>query len=65
MDSGGSGDAAGQQAAARKPGRMTNQLQYLQKIVIKGLWKHHFAWPFHNPVDPEKLNLPVLLYMRF
>lgn len=37
---------------------MTNQLQYLQKVVIKALWKHHFAWPFQQPVDAVKLNLP-------
>ncbi|XP_069795301.1 bromodomain-containing protein 3-like isoform X2 [Narcine bancroftii] len=41
-----------------KPGRMTNQLQYLQKVVVKALWKHHFAWPFQQPVDAVKLNLP-------
>jgi CCR4-NOT transcriptional regulation complex NOT5 subunit len=37
---------------------MTNQLQFLQKMVLKALWKHHFAWPFHQPVDASKLNLP-------
>ncbi|CAN0247416.1 unnamed protein product [Lampetra planeri] len=41
-----------------KPGRLTNQLQYLQKVVMKALWKHQFAWPFHHPVDAAKLNLP-------
>lgn len=40
-------------------GRMTNQLQFLQKVVLKSLWRHHFAWPFHEPVDAAKLNLPV------
>ncbi|XP_052790647.1 bromodomain-containing protein 3-like isoform X2 [Mya arenaria] len=40
-------------------GRMTNQLQYLHKVVLlKGVWKHQFAWPFQVPVDPVKLNLP-------
>nr|CAB3226160.1 bromodomain-containing protein 3 [Phallusia mammillata] len=45
---------------AEKPrrGRLTNQLHYLRKVVLTGLWKHHFAWPFHAPVDPVKLNLP-------
>jgi len=38
---------------------MTNQLQYLQKVVLKALWKHQFAWPFYTPVDAQKLNLPV------
>ncbi|XP_062920734.1 bromodomain-containing protein 3-like isoform X2 [Mobula hypostoma] len=41
-----------------KPSRMTNQLQYLQNVVVKALWKHHFAWPFQQPVDAVKLNLP-------
>uniref|UniRef100_A0AAY3ZYL5 Bromo domain-containing protein n=1 Tax=Denticeps clupeoides TaxID=299321 RepID=A0AAY3ZYL5_9TELE len=40
------------------PPRLTNQLQYLLKVVLKTLWKHHFAWPFHAPVDVVKLNLP-------
>ncbi|XP_065170794.1 homeotic protein female sterile-like isoform X2 [Atheta coriaria] len=41
-----------------RPGRVTNQLQFLQKTVLKAVWKHHFAWPFHMPVDAKKLNLP-------
>ncbi|XP_036411005.1 bromodomain-containing protein 2a isoform X2 [Megalops cyprinoides] len=41
-----------------RPGRMTNQLQFLQKAMMKSLWRHHFAWPFHEPVDAAKLNLP-------
>ncbi|KAI4822857.1 hypothetical protein KUCAC02_008382, partial [Chaenocephalus aceratus] len=41
-----------------RPKRQTNQLQYLLKVVVKGLWKHQFAWPFHIPVDAIKLNLP-------
>ena len=40
-------------------GRQTNQLQYLLKVVMKAVWKHQFAWPFHTPVDHVKLNLPV------
>lgn len=39
-------------------GRVTNQLQFLQKTVLKAVWKHQFAWPFHQPVDAKKLNLP-------
>uniref|UniRef100_A0A3Q3D435 Bromodomain containing 4 n=1 Tax=Hippocampus comes TaxID=109280 RepID=A0A3Q3D435_HIPCM len=38
-----------------RPKRQTNQLQVL---VLKTLWKHQFAWPFHAPVDVVKLNLP-------
>ncbi|XP_052737200.1 bromodomain-containing protein 3-like isoform X2 [Bicyclus anynana] len=44
--------------APRRQGRVTNQLQFLQKNVIKAVWKHRFAWPFHQPVDAKKLNLP-------
>jgi len=42
-----------------RPGRQTNQLQFLQKMVLKAIIKHHFAWPFAQPVDAKKLNLPV------
>lgn len=42
----------------RRQGRITNQLQFLQKNVMKAVWKHQFAWPFHQPVDAKKLNLP-------
>ncbi|KAK2114952.1 Bromodomain containing protein 3 [Saguinus oedipus] len=41
----------------RKPGRRTNQLQYMRSVV-KTLWRHQCAWPFHQPVDAIKLNLP-------
>lgn len=27
-------------------------------MVLKTLWKHQFAWPFQQPVDAVKLNLP-------
>ncbi|KAL3871462.1 hypothetical protein ACJMK2_039458 [Sinanodonta woodiana] len=39
-------------------GRLTNQLQYLNKVVMKAVWRHQFAWPFHQPVDADKLGLP-------
>ncbi|MBN3293683.1 BRDT protein, partial [Polypterus senegalus] len=42
----------------KKPGRLTNQLQYLEKVVLKTLWRHSFAWPFQQPVDAVKLELP-------
>lgn len=41
-----------------KPHRNTNQLQFLQKQVLKVVWKHQFAWPFQTPVDAIKLKLP-------
>ncbi|XP_030378303.1 homeotic protein female sterile isoform X1 [Scaptodrosophila lebanonensis] len=41
-----------------RPGRNTNQLQYLIKTVMKVIWKHNFSWPFQQPVDAKKLNLP-------
>lgn len=43
----------------KKNGRVTNQLQYLEKVVIKALWRHHFSWPFRQPVDAVALHLPV------
>ncbi|XP_028443739.1 bromodomain testis-specific protein isoform X2 [Perca flavescens] len=39
-------------------GRVTNQLQYLEKVVIKALWGHNFSWPFRQPVDAVALRLP-------
>ncbi|XP_016848661.1 bromodomain testis-specific protein isoform X1 [Anolis carolinensis] len=39
-------------------GRLTNQLQYLQKVVMKAMWRHSFSWPFHQPVDAAGLKLP-------
>ena len=47
-----------------RPGRVTNQLQFLQKTVLKAVWGHHFAWPFRQPVDAKKLNLPVCINTR-
>lgn len=44
--------------AAERPGRNTNQLNFLLKTVMKEIWKHRYAWPFHQPVDTKKLNLP-------
>lgn len=31
----------------------------MRKTLMKGLWRHQYAWPFHEPVDAVKLNLPV------
>ncbi|XP_071392193.1 bromodomain testis-specific protein [Centroberyx affinis] len=42
----------------KKAGRLTNQLQYLEKVVVRALWKHHFSWPFRQPVDAVALHLP-------
>uniref|UniRef100_A0A3B4AE39 Bromodomain-containing protein 2 n=1 Tax=Periophthalmus magnuspinnatus TaxID=409849 RepID=A0A3B4AE39_9GOBI len=42
----------------KKPGRMTNQLQYLERVVLKALWKHQFSWPFRQPVDAVALHIP-------
>lgn len=44
---------------SKRPGRVTNQLQYLEKVVIKALWRHQFSWPFRQPVDAVALHLPV------
>ncbi|XP_035523762.1 bromodomain-containing protein 3a isoform X2 [Morone saxatilis] len=40
-----------------KPGRRTNQLQFMQNVAIKSLWRHQFAWPFYQPVDAVALGL--------
>jgi len=45
-------------APSGKAQRNTNQLQFLQKQVLKVVWKHQFAWPFQTPVDAIKLKLP-------
>lgn len=45
-------------APLERPGRNTNQLNFLLKTVMKEIWKHRYAWPFHLPVDTKKLNLP-------
>nr|XP_033779474.1 bromodomain-containing protein 2 isoform X2 [Geotrypetes seraphini] len=42
----------------KKPGRSSNQLQYIHKVVVKSLWKHQFSWPFRQAVDAVKLGLP-------
>lgn len=42
----------------KKPGRVTNQLQYLEKVVVKALWRHQFSWPFRQPVDAVALHIP-------
>ncbi|NXL09683.1 BRDT protein, partial [Mesembrinibis cayennensis] len=42
----------------KNSGYQTNQLQYLQRVVMKAMWRHNFSWPFHQPVDAAALNLP-------
>lgn len=42
-----------------RPGRLTNQLAFIQKNVLKAVCKHQYAWPLLQPVDAKKLNLPV------
>lgn len=43
---------------ASRPGRLTNQLLYMKRKVMPGIWAHKFTWPFKKPVDAIKLNLP-------
>uniref|UniRef100_A0A3B4ZVB2 Bromodomain-containing protein 3-like n=1 Tax=Stegastes partitus TaxID=144197 RepID=A0A3B4ZVB2_9TELE len=40
-----------------RPGRRTNQLKYMQNVVVKSLWRHQYAWPFYQPVDAVSLGL--------
>ncbi|NXJ89225.1 BRDT protein, partial [Corythaixoides concolor] len=42
----------------KNSGCQTNQLQYLQRVVMKAIWRHNFSWPFLQPVDAVALNLP-------
>ncbi|NWU04508.1 BRDT protein, partial [Urocynchramus pylzowi] len=42
----------------KSSGCQTNQLQYLQRVVMRAVWRHNFSWPFHQPVDAAALNLP-------
>lgn len=42
-----------------RPGRNTNQLRYMLEKVWKPVQKHKRAWPFYQPVDAIRLNLPV------
>ncbi|NXY69926.1 BRDT protein, partial [Glareola pratincola] len=43
---------------SQNSGCQTNQLQYLQRVVMKAMWRYKFSWPFHQPVDAAALNLP-------
>lgn len=40
------------------PGRLTNRLAIMKGSLLKAMWKHTHAWPFHTPVDTVKLSLP-------
>jgi len=40
-----------------KKGRNTNQLEYIQTQVLRPIWKHHFGWPFHKPVNTWSLKI--------
>eukprot|EP00730_Choanoeca_flexa_P003038 TRINITY_DN11268_c0_g1_i1.p1 TRINITY_DN11268_c0_g1~~TRINITY_DN11268_c0_g1_i1.p1 ORF type:complete len:1083 (+),score=298.48 TRINITY_DN11268_c0_g1_i1:69-3317(+) len=49
----------GSPLAGKRPGRMTNQLAHLSKIVLPALAKNPLSWPFRKPVDYKKLNIPT------
>ena len=42
---------------SNRPGRVTNQLQYIQEHVINEVWNEGFAEHFRHPVNAK--NLPV------
>ena len=31
----------------------------MEHAVLRSLWENSCAWPFHKPVDPQALDLPV------
>ncbi|CAH0388225.1 unnamed protein product [Bemisia tabaci] len=41
-----------------RPGRLTNQLDYIKKTVVQAVWRHTNAWIFHTPVDTISLKIP-------
>ena len=41
-----------------RPGRRTNQLQFIEQDVMERVWRHQDAAPFHNPVDTVALGIP-------
>ncbi|KAK0136502.1 Bromodomain testis-specific protein [Merluccius polli] len=42
----------------RGPGPSSAELQYLERVVLRALCRHHFSWPFREPVDAAALNIP-------
>jgi len=46
------------QPPEHRPGRNTNQITYIKNVVLKAVWKHQHAWPFHAPVNAVDLNIP-------
>ena len=49
------------QPRPEKPGRNTNQLEYLRDAVIKDVRNHKHSRPFLSPVDAVELNIPDML----
>ena len=50
---------------ANRPGRVTNQINYIKRVVLRDLNKHEHVWPFRDPVDTKKLGLPVSGFLYF
>jgi len=51
--------------ASPAPHPLTNQLTFIKRTVYPAVYKHQFAWPFHDPVDVVKLKLPVCHFLSF
>ena len=48
-------------AATTRSGRKrtTNQLEWMRIKLMKSMWNHSQSWPFKEPVDHVKLNIPT------
>ena len=38
---------------------MSTNLYFIQDMLLPTMWKHEYSGPFHEPVDPNTLGIPV------